>query len=348
MSKFIIYVSNLGVTPKNLNEIINIAKTGKKFRATEVADGSYLAGVNAGDNLITAKGNNLYVVRVFDGAYGELKGADRDYVNDLYRNYGLVEKNILSVKARVKYETWCKDAAEFTINKSKSTKTTTMTGNSIKNLGERLKANFMPTEAKDVRIATDGNICVATSDGYVAIDRDFNLTSYPDELTLALPVFVMPKPIAQLAEGDVIARDRSYAKVKSIKDGRITVVGYTGAAGTVHPIKDFFLGQTTVKVVVSLAGNIAGTGINPLMLMALSKDKKNDSLLPLLLMNQNGGALTANPMVMMALAGDGDFDIKDLLMYSAFSGGQNPFGNLFGAAAPVAPVAPVAEAPQGE
>lgn len=347
MSKFVIYASNLGLTPKNLNEIINIAKTGKKFRATEVADGSYLAGVNAGDNLITAKGNNLYVIRVFDGAFGELKGADRDYVNDLYRNYGLVEKNILSVKARVKYETWCKDASEFAINKSKSTKTT-MTGNSIKNIGERLKANFMPTEAKDVRIATDGNICVATSDGYVAIDSNFNLTSYPGELTLALPVFVMPKPIAQLAEGDVIARDRSYAKVKSIKDGRITVVGYTGAAGTVHPIKDFFLGQTTVKVVVSLAGNIAGTGINPLMLMALSKDKKNDSLLPLLLMNQNGGALTANPMVMMALAGDGDFDIKDLLMYSAFSGGQNPFGNLFGGAAPVAPVAPVVEAPEAE
>jgi hypothetical protein len=341
MSKLIIYASNLGKTPKNLTEIVNLAAAGKKFRVTEVSDDAYLASVSAGDNLITGKGNNLYVVKVYDSSYAELTGADRDYVNNLYRNYGLKESNVTKVSARVKYETWCKDAAEFSIKKSKTSKTTTMTGNSIKNIGERLKANFMPTEAKDVRIAMDGNICVATSDGYVAIDKDYVLTSYPTEATLAFPVFTMPKPVDQLQAGDVIARDRSYAKVKSIKDGKIAVVGYTGNASTIHPIKDFFLGQTTVRVVVSLAGNLGNTGINPAMLMLLSKDKGNDSLLPFLLLNQNGGALTANPMAMLALAGDGDFDIKDLLMYSAMSGQSNPFANLFGGAA--APVAPTAE-----
>jgi len=202
----------------------------------------------------------------------------------------------------------------------------------------------MPTKAEGIRVATDGNICVATSDGYVTIDNDFNLVSYPVEFTLDFPVYIMPKPIDQLKVGDVIARDRSYAKVKSIKDGSITVVGFTGAGSKVYPIKDFLLGSTTVRVVVSFAANLGGQ-FNPLMLMAMSgEDKKLDSLLPFFLMNQNGSALQANPMLMMAVAG-GDFDFKDLLMYSAFSGGQNPFGNMFGApAVPTAPVAPVAEA----
>lgn len=341
MSKLIIYATNLGVVPKDLDQIISIAKSDKKFRITEVADDAYLAGVNPGDNLITEKGNNLYVVKVFNDALANLNGVDREYVNNLARNYGLVERNVKSVKARVKYETWCKTAANFEITKSKSTKTPAMTENSIKNLGERLKANFMPTEAEGVRIATDGNICVATTDGYVTIDKDFNLVSYPKEFTLEFPVFIMPKPIDQLREGDVIARDRSYAKVKSIKDGSITVVGFTGAGSKVYPVKDFLLGSTTVRVVVSLAGNIGGQ-INPLMFMALSKDKKNDSLLPFLLMNQNGGALTANPMMLTMLAGDGDFDFKDLLMCSVISG-QNPLGGLFGGApaATATPVAPV-------
>lgn len=348
MGKIVIYATNLGVVPKNLDDVKSIAKSNRKLRITEVADDSYLAGVSAGDELITEKGNRLYVVKIFDGNLEGLSGYDREYINDLYRNYGLKESNVKAVKSRTKYTTWCKEAAAFEIKKSKDSKTTTMTGNSIKNFGERLKANYMPVEAKDVRIATDGNICVATTDGYVTIDNDFNLVSYPEEFTLSFPVFIMPKPIDQLKVGDVIARDRSYAKVKSIKDGSITVVGFTGAGSKVYPIKDFLLGSTTVRVVTSLAGNIAGAGINPLMFLALSKDKKNDSLLPLLLMNQTGSAVTANPMMLAMLAGDGDFDTKDLLMYSALAGGQSPLAGLFGAApaapaAPKAPEAPVAE-----
>lgn len=348
MNKILIYTSNIGTTPKNLREVVHFAEANDKFRIAEVGLNAHLADVKVGDNIITKKGNSLYIIKAFDKTVDELSGADREYIDTLVRNYDVKKVNITSVANRIKFETWCKEARPLLNTESKNSKTSTMTGNSIKNFGERLKANFMPTEAKDVRIATDGNICVATSEGYVAIDNNFELTTYPDELTLDFPVFILPKPIAQLKPGDVIARDRSYAKVKSVKDGKITVVGYTGAGSTVHPIKDFLLGQTTVKVVVSFAGNIEGN-FNPMLLLALSKDKKNDNLLPLLMMNQTGGALTANPMMLAMLAGDGDFDFKDLLMYSAF-GGQNLLGNLFGGAASAAPQAKVApvEGPKAE
>ena len=95
----------------------------------------------------------------------------------------------------------------------------------------------------------------------------------------------------------------------------------------------------------TMAGNITGTGINPMMMILLSSEgnKKMDSLLPLMLMSQNGGNITSNPMLPIALLAGGDkkegseggFDVKDLLMVSALGG-----GNLFGgAAAPAAPVA---------
>ena len=341
-NKLIVYTSNLGFTPKTLADVIAFAKQNCKFRIAECGLNDYLASVKVGDNLITKKGNSLYVIRTFDKSIDELSGEDRAYIDDLARNYDVKKVNITSVANRIKFETWCREARPLLNTESASTsKTTNM--NSIKNLGERLKANLIPTEAKDVRVAMDGNICVATANGYVTIDENFRLTSYPDEFVVNIPAYTLPKPVDQLKVGDIIAREKSYAKVKAIKDGRITVVGYTGAGSNVYPIKDFFLGQTTVRVVVSLAGNLGGQ-MNPLMLLALSDKKDNDSLLPLMLLSQNGGALQANPMMMMALAGGDKFDIKDLLVYSALGGGQNPFGNLFGAAAPVA-AAPAAATP---
>ena len=320
-NKVIVYTSNIGFTPSTLDEVIEFAKNEPKFYICEVGLNDYLANVKVGDNLITKKGNSLFVLKTFDTTVDNLTGNDADYVDDLARNYGLRKQNITSVANRIKFETWCKYARPLV-----KTEETKMNTNSFKNFGERLKALFMPVKANDIRVATDGNICVATANGYVTIDAENNLVSYPEELTLDLPVFIMAKPVDQLQVGDVIARDRSYGKVVAIKDGKIKVVGYTGAGSTVYPIKDFLFNQTMIRVVVSFVGNIGGQ-LNPMMLLALSGNKKDSSLLPFLMMSQNGGALTANPMMLAMLAGDGDVDFKDLLMYSAFSGqGMNLFG----------------------
>ena len=342
MNRVIIYTSNIGFEPKNLEQVISFAKGKPKFYITEVALNSYLADVQVGDNLRTDKGNSLYVLKTFDRPVDQLSAEDAAYVDNLTRNYNLKKSNISSVKNRIKFETWCPYAKPL-LAKNQKTNNKSEMKNSFKNFGERLKAQFYPEKAEDVRIAMDGNICVETNDGFVAIDNNFDLISYPVEAVLPVPAYTIARPFDQLKPGDVICRAKSYAKVKEIKNGKICVVGFTGTGSNVYPIKDFLLGSTTVRVVVSFAANLGGQ-INPLMLMAMSgEDKKLDSLLPFFLMNQNGSALQANPMLMMAVAGNGDFDFKDLLMYSTFAGGQNPFGNLFGnPAIPVAPVAPAA------
>lgn len=356
MVKFVIYTSNLPFMPKSMEEVINFAKEQNKFRIASVELNPCLSDIKAGDNIITKKGNSIYVIRAIEESLDNLSPETRDYLDTLTREYGLKKVGITSVDNIIRFETWCKSAKPI-INSSKTNSNSKInnnmtTKNSIKGFADRLKSMFMPVEAEDVRIATDGNICVATNQGYVAIDKNNSLTSYPEELTLNLPVFIVSKPKEQLAIGDVIALERSYAKVTKIEGDKITAIGYTGSGKTVHTIKDFLFNQTMVRVVVSLAGNIGGQ-INPMMLLALSDKGDKNSLLPLMMMSQNAGMVGMNPMMLMALTGKGDIDIKDMLMMSAFSNGANPFGAMFGAQSqgmkqPEAPAAPIAPAENAE
>ena len=345
MNRVIIYTSNPDFKPTSLEQLVAFAKGKPKFYIAECGLNAYLSDVKIGDHLVTKKGNDIYVLNTFDVPVDQLSGEDAAYVDELTRKYNLKKMNITSVANRIKFETWCATARPLLQKEEKSNSNyksnKSEMKNSIKNLGERLKAQFYPQEATDVRIAVDGNICVETNEGYVAIDNDYRLISYPSEMVIDVPAYTIAKQFDQLKTGDVICRAKSYAKVKSIKDGKITVVGYTGNGSNVYPIKDFLLGQATVRVVVSYTGVVDGQ-INPLMLAMLSGDKKNDSLLPLMMLSQNGGNITQNPMMLALLAGkDDNFDLKDIMMFSMFNGGQNPFANLFGGVAPKVKEAPV-------
>ena len=325
-NKVLIYACGVTIQPKRLQDVVEFAKDHYKFRICNVELNAHLASVKPGDIIVTGKGHSLYVVKAFDKTIENLAAEDQQYVDNLTRNYDLKKSGISSVSSIIKYGDWSKFAKPLVCN-SKSEKEMS---NSIKGFSTRLKEIFYPAEVNDVRIAMDGNICVETPDGYVAIDNDFKLIAYPSEAVLNIPAYTCAKPFEQLQVGDVICRAKSYAKVKNIKDGKITVVGYTGAGSCVYPVKDFLLGQTTVRVVVSLAGTV-NNGINPMLLLAMNDDKQNN-LLPLMMMSQQGGALGINPMMMFLLADkDGGSDsMKDLLLMSAFSGQANPFGNLFG------------------
>ena len=299
MIKSILYTSNPNFVPTTLEQVSNFAEENGKFLTCFAKEGSELYSVEEGAHILSGKGNHIYILETGD-------------------NYSWAKKsNIVSI-AQVDYP--------FGHLCEKSSVTTGVTKNTIANFSDRLKEIFMPTEAKDVRVSMDGNICVATNQGYVAIDAQNHLTAYPEEFTLKLPVFIMSKPKENLAVGDIIALEHSYAKITSIKGEKINAISYTGAGKIIRTIKDFLFNQTMVRVVVSLAGNLGGQ-MNPIMLLALSKDNKMSSLLPFMMMGQNGGALSVNPMMLALLAGDGDFSTKDMLMMSMMQG-NNPFSNM--------------------
>lgn len=312
MIKSILYTSNPNFVPTTLEQVSNFAEENGKFLTCFAKAGSELYSVEEGAHILSSKGNHIYVLET---------GGDYSYAK---------KSNIVGI-VQVDYPFGGKKPL---VNAT----TEGVTKNTISGFSERLKATFMPTEAKDVRVSMDGNICVATNQGYVAIDAQNHLTAYPEEVTLPLPVFIISKPKENLAVGDIIALDRSYAKVTSIKGEKINAISYTGAGKLIRTIKDFMFNQTMVRVVVPLTGNMGGQ-MNPMMLMALAKAGNEDgeekdsltSLLPLMMMNQQGGAVAGNPMMFALLAGKDGLSTKDMLMMSMM-GNNNPFSNMFGAA----------------
>lgn len=351
MNKFLIYTSNLDRNPRSMRDVIKFAQQTPKFYLASVELSDVLGDVREGDNIITKKGNSIYVIRAISESVDDWSDETREYVEELSRQYGLKRCNITSIAQVVKFETWCKQGRAI-INKTVKEKTM----GSISNLSKSMFAKFMPAKAEGVRVSMDGNICVETSEGYVTIDANNKLESYPEEFTVDLPVFTICKSIDQLAVGDIIKCPKSYAKITKIEGEKLTAISFTGTGKVVHTIKDILFNQTTVRVVVSMVGNIGGQ-MNPMMMMALM-DKESGSgkgldttaLLAMMSMNQNGGNLGINPMMMMLMGGGDDkSSLKDLLLMSAMTGGNGfnmfqGFGGMQqGPAKPAAEVKPEGE-----
>lgn len=163
------------------------------------------------------------------------------------------------------------------------------------------------TEANDVRIAIDGNLCVKTAQGYISIDANNQLISYPEEFTIDAPIYLINKPKEQLQSGDIIYADNTYAKVNKIDNDKISTITYTGSNKTIRLVKDYLLNLSMIKVVVNPINN-------PIMLLA----SKNKNLLPLLMMKSS----TINPLMFMAA--NGNIDIKDYLLMTQLNNKQDP------------------------
>lgn len=127
-------------------------------------------------------------------------------------------------------------------------------------------------------------------------------------------------------------------------------IGGQGKAGAIDPTMLMLLGddvEDLLPLVLMQQGGATGAGFNPLFFLLSQKGGKGKDLLPLLMMSGglNGqateGAGQINPMMMMALAGDGDIDFTTL----ALMGGLNGQGGLFGQA--TAPAKTV-EAPKAD
>ena len=359
MNKYLIYTSNPDVMPKGMDDVLKYAESAHKYYFAKVKDGSRLANVGKGDHIISAKGNNLYIIEA-------LKTADTKLIES-YERRGMKRMNIKDVNKVqiVPFASWCKTAhgiaasiaAEET--SGKTVKTNKNMKNSLTSITSRIKEMYTPSEVSDVRIAQDGNLCVETAKGWVTIGADGKLRAYPEEMTFGgFPVFAVCKPVAQLQPGDVIALDNSYAKVISYnaETGAIKAKAYTGGKKTVYTIEDVVFGQSTVKVLVNPAGNFAG-GINPMMLAILNKKEGKGGLKDLLMLQAFGGANNGanggfNPAMLALLDEDGDSSLKDLLTFQLISGnngGANPFAGLFaGFGANAAPAAAPEAAAEAE
>jgi hypothetical protein len=180
-------------------------------------------------------------------------------------------------------------------------------------------------------------------DSYVSYDK--KVENYVDVTELLLDIenmnYRMPIAASAVAVGDYILHQHKWVRVlKILKGGRLEVEDMQERqVVTILPLKNVFGFEFYTKL-FCFADNLFGevNAENPfgnlLPLMLMSKDSKNDNLLPLMFMGGgfNGGNAQMNPLMMYALMGNKGND-NTLLMLMMMNGGNGfNFPNLTPAA----------------
>lgn len=161
----------------------------------------------------------------------------------------------------------------------------------------------------------------------LGIDNDNNLISYPEEMCISVPVYLVNKSYAQVKIGDVVKVNNSYSKVvKKNTNGSLSCLSYSGYMQNKKEIKDFMLGQSFIKVVINMFSNIQVNGVNP-MILAMAEDGIDMKDLMILQMMQGSNDGQMNPMFMMAMMDKGGNNsmIETMLMMQMMGNNQMSF-----------------------
>ena len=198
---------------------------------------------------------------------------------------------------------------------------------------DKMKSQFIPQKEEGVKLSMDGALCVQVNDEYVGINKEGTLVSYPAEMCIDAPVYSIAKPTKDIKEGDIIKRKNSFAKVLSVnKDGSLRCLTYSGYVSNKKEIQDFVLNQSVERVLINMFNFDNSLGFNP-MIFALMDDNEGFDLKGLMMMqmmqNQNGGNTNMfggmNPMMLMMLSKDSDTSMTDMILMSMCMGKTNPF-----------------------
>ena len=198
-------------------------------------------------------------------------------------------------------------------------------------------SQFMPVKEDGVRLSMSGILCVPVGDKYVGCDSTNKLVKFPAGMTFPFPVFSIEKPIAAIIPGDIIKRDRSYAKVLGkTTDGRIRTLSFSGVTTTQAAVEDFLMGQATFRVLINMFNFDPNSGFNPILYAMCTGEEIDFNGIMMLSMTPQGKNLFANsninPMMLMMLdknRGGNSDAVGMMMMASMMGGGQNPFANMF-------------------
>lgn len=234
------------------------------------------------------------------------------------------------------------------INGKKTTKSTKTTKEMKQNssmfdgIMETYASQYMPEKEEGVRLSMTGLLCVPVGDAYVGCDNNNKLTRFPKGMTFPFPVYSIAKPVTALVPGDIIKRDRSYAKFLGLTpDGRIKTLSYRGVATSEVAVEDFLMQQASYRVLINMFNFDSNSGFNPIVYAMCTGEEIDSQGLMMLSMMPQGKALFANsninPMMFMFLdknRGNGGMDPMGMMMMMSMMGNnpsmQNPFANMFG------------------
>ena len=200
---------------------------------------------------------------------------------------------------------------------------------------------FIPEKEDKVRMSLNGLLCVPQDGEYIGVQGD-NLVSFPEEMTLPIPVYSIVKANSAIVAGDIIKNGNSYSKVLGVNpDGSLKILSFTGYTHNKKPVTDFIMGAATTRVLINMFNFDEKSGFNPIFFAMANGDTLDVNSLMMLSMTPQGKNLFSNagggfnPMMLWMLdknrqeSGQG-MDMMSMFMMSSMMGGQNPLGNMFG------------------
>lgn len=232
------------------------------------------------------------------------------------------------------------------INPSKSKE---MKDNSMfSGIMSKYSGQFIPQKEDKVRMSLNGLLCVPQDGEYVGVNGE-ELVSFPPEMTLQIPVYSIIKANSAVVPGDIIKNGNNYSKVIGINpDGSLKILSFTGFTHNKKPVTDFIMGAATTRVLINMFNFDEKSGFNPIFFAMASGESIDVNSLMMLSMTPQGKNLFSNagggfnPAMLWMLdknrqENGGGMDMMSMFMMSSMMGGQNPFGNMFGAAPQPAP-----------
>lgn len=199
---------------------------------------------------------------------------------------------------------------------------------------------FIPEKEDKVRMSLNGLLCVPQDGEYIGVQGD-NLVSFPEEMTLPIPVYSIVKTNSAIVAGDIIKNGHNYSKVLNVNaDGSLKILSFTGYTHNKKPVTDFIMGAATTRVLINMFNFDEKSGFNPIFFAMANGDTLDVNSLMMLSMTPQGKDLFSNagggfnPMMLWMLdknrqeSGQG-MDMMTMFMMSSMMGGQNPLGNMF-------------------
>ena len=153
---------------------------------------------------------------------------------------------------------------------------------------------FIPEKEDKVRMSLNGLLCVPQDGEYIGVQGD-NLVSFPEEMTLPIPVYSIVKANSAIVAGDIIKNGHNYSKVLNVNaDGSLKILSFTGYTHNKKPVTDFIMGAATTRVLINMFNFDDKSGFNPIFFAMANGDTLDVNSLMMLSMTPQGKNLFSN------------------------------------------------------
>ena len=274
---------------------------------------------------------------------------EKDWTDDIDENLRYVTINkVNGKKVSSSYFDEIDNFNNNTFNKSKSSKGMNTNSNAMfSGMLGKYKSQFIPERETNVRMSMTGLLVVPVNGEYVGIDVNNKLMSFPEEMTISIPVYSINKLNSAVQVGDIVKNGNTYAKVVGKNsDGSLKVLTYTGYTRSKKEVVDFFVNQATTRVLINMFNfDNSENSFNPLFFAFANGDHIDVNSLMMLAMTPQGKNLFSNagggfnPMMLMMLDSNkgGNSSLFETMAMMSMMGGGNMFGNMFNSMTPATP-----------